>query len=121
MKLYIAHNWAARENLASFLIRQLERAGHEVTSRWIKDPSHEAGNEAQDDFMDVMRADALILFTNNFGERPGRGKYVEFGLALAMRIPVYLLGETDDCVFYRLPQVKRFHTVIELLAHLDRK
>lgn len=125
MKIYIAHNYAAREVLPQ-AIAHLNVLGHEVTSRWITDDAHEGNNAttAQVDLDDIDRANALLFFTDNYGERPGKGKYVELGYAIALNqvsgnrthgdhvmriIPdqkpkIFLYGKDQStCVFYHLP------------------
>lgn len=124
MKLYLAHNFAAREWLQTQLPRFAER-GHEVTSRWITDDSHldqkPRGqiNSAKDDLEDVISADGLVLFTDQWGDRAGRGKYVEFGYALRQGMKIYLVGESNtNCVFYFCPGIKQYKNVDELLEAL---
>lgn len=118
MKIYIAHNYAAREVLPQ-AIAHLNSLGHEVTSRWITDDAHEGNNAttAQMDLDDIDRADALLFFTDNHGERPGKGKYVEMGYAIGWRRlyvtgsvrelvtkKIFLYGKDQStCVFYHLP------------------
>ena len=114
MKVYLAHNYAAKESLRA-IKKALEAAGIVVTSRWIDaDPSDPYAlavlrDEAQKDVADVLRADAIVHFTDNFGDRPGRGKYVELGLAIAFDKRILLIGhEHVGCVFYQLPQMEHY-------------
>lgn len=118
MRIYIAHNYDCRDFLKGTLIPDLVAAGHEVTSRWITDPEHELygpNNEAEVDLQDVWEANVLVLFVDQCGDRPGRGKYVELGLALAWGKPVVLVGKAEDCVFYRLNRMTRLATIQDLV------
>jgi nucleoside 2-deoxyribosyltransferase len=107
MKIYIAHNYAARQMLAETVVPILTGIGHTITSRWITDSDHGDVNDqcaqALIDLQDIDRADGLLFFTVNFGNRPGKGKYVELGYAMASCKKVFLFGEDDSCVFYHLP------------------
>lgn len=114
MKVYLAHNYAAKDWLKGIKV-QFETAGITVTSRWINadpyDPYHPTTQreEAIKDVEDVLSADALILFTDNIGERPGRGKYVELGIAVASGKRILLVGKDQSgCVFYHLPRAEHY-------------
>lgn len=109
MKIYLAHNFAAREALRD-TVRLIESLGHEVTSSWITDDSHvindNARKSAEIDLADIDRADALILFTSQWGEKHGKGKFMEFGYAIAKGKRVFIYGpDQTSSVFYHLPQV----------------
>lgn len=114
MKIYIAHNFAARLELREHLVPFLTRLGHEVTSTWITDDSHvdklNAKQSALIDLSDIDRADALVLYVDQFGDSPGKGKFLELGYAIAKGKRVYLWGKDDSSVFYHLPQVIRLET-----------
>jgi len=117
MKIYTAHNFAARKYLRDHIIPQLEALGHKVIARWATEPDHDKeglNNECVKDIQDLSQCDAILLFTDNFGDRPGRGKYVELGYALAQNKLIFLFGEADDCVFYHLPGVKRITNLNEI-------
>lgn len=60
------------------------------------------------DFADVRRSDALFLLAPS-SEKHLRGGLVEAGYALALSIPVYLIGEHDDFGSWRhYPLVSQF-------------
>lgn len=103
------------------IISQVEQLGHVVTSRWIRDDSHNFDENntfsAKADIEDIDRADAILLFVDQFAERPGRGKYVELGYALGTKKKCFLYGDSQDCVFYHLPECIRIETLEELNAY----
>lgn len=103
MKIYIAHNYGARIVLRD-VIPQLEAMGHQITSRWVTDDAHDTinGANARADLDDIDRADAVLLFVDQWGDRPGKGKYVELGYAIGIRKRVILIGKDDGCIFYHL-------------------
>lgn len=123
MKVYLAHNYAAKDWLLHEVIPQFEGMGIEVTSRWIRVSQHIDPyspqvqiDEAEKDVQDVLRADALVLFTDQFGDRPGRGKYVELGMAIVARKKIILVGkEHKNTVFYYLPTIQHCATIDEVL------
>jgi hypothetical protein len=99
-KLYLAARYSRREEICTYR-RDLEKEGFEVTSRWLDGKhgkSYEANNIAQhvlcanEDSADLMRADALVLFTP--GGRHG-GLFVEFGGALFTGRPCFICGPLD--------------------------
>lgn len=129
MKIYLAHNFKARWWLRDY-IKLLESMGHTVTSSWIVDDSHCQPEESavfkQDDALsetsavadlnDIDVADALILFTDQYGERPGKGKWMEFGYALAKGKKIFIHGQdTRSSVFYHLPQVR----ILKLISDIN--
>jgi hypothetical protein len=102
----------------------LERAGHDVTSRWI-DGRVDATDlvSAVEDIEDLLRATCLVSFT----ERPTDvvpwaargGRHVEFGVALGMGKRLCVVGPREN-IFHHLPRVEVFRTVAELLDGLRR-
>lgn len=117
MNIYIAHNFEAAEFLAEIITPQFEKAGHFITSRWIFNPTSELTGALQD-LEDIDRADILILYTKQYGERPGRGKYFEFGYALRAGKKIILIGEEDNCVFYLLPNIIKFKNTENVISFL---
>lgn len=121
MKIYLAHNFAARDVLIPTIVL-LERIGHEVTSTWITDDSHidrfNKEKSALVDLIDIDRADAIVLYTDQYADRPGKGKFFELGYALAKGKQCYIIGRDDSCVFYALPSVTRIQDFTELPLHL---
>lgn len=116
MKIYIAHNFAARQELLHTIVPTLESLGHTVTSQWIK--SGDTGSRMDDaikDIRDIDEADALLLFTDQCGSTPGRGKFFELGYAFARGLRCFLIGQDTSCVFYFLPHhVYRIASIAEL-------
>lgn len=124
MKIYLAHNYIAREILPA-TIKILEQRGHHVTSRWITQDSHsdpeQKKQSALADIHDVERADALILFADQYGPRPGRGKWVELGYALGQGKLVVVVGGDGGCIFTHLSEVylKTVSSLEEAIEYLE--
>lgn len=123
VRIYLAHNSAARDGLLMVVAKSvLEGQGHEVTSTWISELMETACEGAQQNLADINRSDALILFTDQVGEEPGRGKFTEFGYALAKGKMCFVCGnENDSNVFYFLPQVTKLKTLDELAGWVNYK
>ncbi len=116
MNVYLAHNFDARFLLRETAVPFLESRGHFVTSRWIKDEHHaesSAESMAVADLEDIDAASTLILYVEQFGERPGRGKWIEFGYALRAGKRIILVGGDRKCVFTNLPNLRRVQTIAE--------
>jgi hypothetical protein len=124
MRIYVAARYDRRFEMLG-VASALNRAGHDVTSRWIEggrgdDPAVMA---AVEDVGDIARADCLVTFT----EEPERnvawaargGRHVEFGLALAMGKRVCIVGGREN-VFHHLLRVEVYASVAELIAGLSR-
>ena len=87
MKIYLAAHYDRRWQMLG-IASMLERAGHEVTSRWIEggrgaDPAIVPAVEA---LLDLGRADCLVAFTEEppiFPVSSSGERHVEFGIALA--------------------------------------
>ena len=120
MKIYLAHNFAAREYLKS-IIKLLEDNSHTITSRWITDDEHLKDSHAMlsavHDLEDVEAASDLILFANQFADSPGAGKFVELGYALRAGKRIIVIGD-GRCVFYNLPNIRHAKTIEEALVLL---
>jgi len=121
MRIYLAHNFKARWWLRDY-VSLLEKMGHEVTSRWISQNYTQSRTPeieqriALEDLQDISRADALILFTDQYGDTPGKGKFIEYGYAYALGKKIYLHGKDfESCVFYYLPDV----VVLSLISELS--
>lgn len=109
-RVYIAALFEARGRLLPYA-QELVRRGYKVTSRWLHENEVEEEGHDDDarkalhaeiawrDCEDVSDADLLILDTLNEDVRGGRE--VEWGLALARRMPRYIVGPRRN-VFHAL-------------------
>lgn len=122
MKVYIAHNFAARDYLNQEIIPLLRAAGHECTSSWIWDDSHlyhkNAQQSAVKDLADIDKASDIIIFLNAFADRTGRGKWFEFGYALRAGKRCIAVGEDKSCIFCNLPNIRLVATIEDAMRLL---
>lgn len=105
MQLYVAGKFEDTERVRD-VQDELVAVGHTISFDWTRDEDGFTSVQATRDMMGVMTADALVFVA----EEPlaYKGAYVEFGIALARGIPIYVLGNgIDDCLFMTLPQVHR--------------
>lgn len=115
MKVYLAAQFPRREEMAG-IKSELESAGFVVTSCWIEAPGAEVRSAEPEelarcaamDLEDLRSADVLIAFSeeHDSGYYTG-GRHVELGYALALQIPVLLIGPIEN-VFHALSDVWRF-------------
>lgn len=108
MKFYLASRYGRRLELLGY-IDQIEAAGHEVTSRWLKDTKlkDQQWNEiASIDLEDLDRSDCIIVFTESpeFDATGASGRHVEHGYALHRGMKIIIVGHREN-VFCRLPDL----------------
>jgi len=97
IRVYIAAR-GEDQHMAKELRDDLNLAGIDCTARWIDLPlTNESHDEAEMDILDVRRADVLVLLKPAASHRKTTGgHHVETGIALAMGMPVALLGEREN-------------------------
>lgn len=117
-KIYLAARYSRHPELQGYA-RDIEWAGHDVTSRWIRGGhqisdtglSEEGTVEererfAQEDWEDLLAADWVISFTEEPRSGHSRGgRHVEFGAALALGKRCIVVGHREN-VFHCLPHVE---------------
>ena len=127
MKIYLAARYSRQAELRGYA-DQLRAAGFDVTATWLdcNEASDAAGTPAslrawaEQDLADVQRSEALIAFTEpDDAPVSSGGRHVEMGYALALGVPVYVVGPPEN-IFCRLAQM-RFDTFGEMLAWLTRE
>jgi hypothetical protein len=105
MKIYLCAMYARLEWLQPFR-REIEACGHECTAQWLTTDDQQCpADGAAMDVEDVRRSDAIICFTEHpsVGYTTG-GRWVEFGIALALGIPIYIVGPPEN-VFCHLSHI----------------
>lgn len=114
MRVYLAARYQEHPTMRQW--RDL-LAGHgiAVTSRWIEgqhEITADADSDAQrarfalEDLQDVRAASWLVMYSPRDHFRTGRGgRHVEVGVALALRIPIILVGERENVFHYLIEHV----------------
>jgi len=104
MKVYVASKWEERPRVQA-VMAYLRSFGHTITYDWTHCEQF-SQEQAQRDVQGVMDADILIFIAEE--DLPYKGAYVEFGIAVARGIPIYVTGNAiDQCIFTLLPNVHR--------------
>ena len=118
LRVYLASPYGRKEDLRNYAI-ELQSLGMVVTSRWLDEPDkptvqlHEVAHTtlreyATRDIDDVTTADVMVLFTDPTKTIIRAGRHVEFGMALALNIPILVVGLEHENIFHMLPEVKHF-------------
>ena|SRR5467141_3758616 len=103
MRVYVASKFENYSRVREVMF-QLVEAGHTITYDWTQCDQF-TEDQASKDMAGVMTAHALVFIAEK--DLPYRGAYVEFGMAIARGIPVYIMGRhIDQCIFTKLPQVQ---------------
>lgn len=121
MKIYLAARYDRRWQMLG-VASALERAGHEVASRWIEggrggDPAAVPAVEA---LLDLTRAECFVAFTEEpsiFPVTSSGERHVEFGIALATGKRLCIVGPRET-IFHHLLSAERYATVADLVAGL---
>ena len=95
-----------------------------VTSTWLdQHPNGELGDDpivdsrnAIRDLVDVRIADGLVFFSEAQLARRG-GRHVEFGYALALGKPIYVVGNKEN-IFHYTPGIKHYQSVQEVVQEI---
>lgn len=104
MQLYVAAKFEERE-YARDLMDALEFANHTITYDWTEGTEFTT-EQAILDMNGVMEAEALVFLAKK--KYNYAGALVEFGIAVARNIPIYIIGDAiDNCIFVTLPNVRR--------------
>jgi len=125
MTIYIAASYDRRWQMLK-VAATLERAGHEVTSRWIE--GGRGGDapivSAVEDLIDLARAQCLVSFTEDAtGKVAGAacsGRHVELGVALATGKRLCIVGPRENN-FHHLQSLEVYDSIADLIAGLSGK
>lgn len=102
--VYIAAPYPTRDN-AIRIMTLLEGYGFQVTSRWLKAHDTLSDSDARKDLDDIARADVLLALNGlDWVNQGSGGRHVEFGYALALGIPIVMLGPRSN-IFHHLTHV----------------
>lgn len=111
MKIYLASMYNQKPKMQRYA-QQLRGLDIEVTASWLSEPHgpktqlsdvhpDQLGVYAHKDLFDVGRSDLLIFFSQKPTKKTARGgRHVEFGFALAKRIPILVVGPRENIFHY---------------------
>jgi len=105
MKIYIAAPYPQIDS-ARHMRDDLVARGYVVTARWLDERSILNDEWAQNDLADLDAADVLVLINDDeWANRGTGGRHTELGYALALHMPVVLLGSRTQ-IFHYLKQIR---------------
>lgn len=106
--VYFSGSMLLQDTLRGYAVELYENLGIDCTSNWLYEPEitvADPGREdwvlrarANEDRVDLERADAVVLFTD--APSTSGGLWVELGMALALRKPVHLVGPRVNVFCY---------------------
>jgi hypothetical protein len=113
---YLAARYSRHEEMYKYAL-ELATLGIGCTANWVRGDHEIRSNQqsdtpqwlryfGQEDFTDVVRANVFIAFSEE-PNAPGRqrgGRHVEFGIALALDIPILIIGPQEN-IFHHLPRI----------------
>lgn len=134
MRVYLAAKYSRHPEMRSVrdqIVKSYRKYGEEliVTSRWIEgghDITDDCDRDAQrqrfasEDYEDLVSSDVVLWFSEPEkieGHNRG-GRHVEFGIALALEIPIFVIGRKEN-VFHYLPCVGHFEDLISALTAIS--
>ena len=124
MRIYLAARYSRHPEMFEYAQTIERETHHKVVASWItgahEDKSKSREFYAIEDAKEVAECGLLISFTEEPGSRKGRGRggrHVEFGMAVALRKNVWVIGPREN-VFHELPEVLRFSTFDDALMLL---
>ena len=134
MQVYFAGPYQWKERIEKYAQQFTEVLGVGVTSTWLNEshaptvqladvPTELNEKYARQDIRDIKRADAFVLFAvpETDAPIPRAGRHVEFGMAVILGLPIYVVGLEKENIFHYLPgQVTHFATFADLVEFFAR-
>lgn len=130
MNIYIAASFSLKDEVRK-LYTLFKSYGHEITVDWTthegttpeeRDEKAELMEEyLMEDLRGIGEADVFVLLS---GGPPGKGRFIEFGVALHSLIMtgaprIFVVGDhTNESIFYYHPSVQRRGSIDEILREL---
>lgn len=131
LKVYLASRWEDREEIITYRDYLVKHAGIECTARWLT-PAHprlrnKVTNDRKQarligtrDLEDIVRADAMIVFSPRKAHGNGTGgRHVECGIAIGRGMPILLCGIPEN-VFHCNKGIRISPTVKGLVPRLKK-
>lgn len=127
IRVYVAAPFVCKAE-AKLVRSELQSHGFDVTSRWID--NHHATEVQADDLMnleanvdleDICASDALVLVHYpDIAKLGSGGKHFETGYAVALGIPVFVLGKPTSVFHYLKDEVSCFMDIGQLIVELKK-
>ena len=124
--LYIAGRYSRRDEFRQ-VRDKLKARGYYITARWLDENeplNSQMGEKCSEwyfqtqgaDLIDIFRADAVLFFSEDpLVGTPRGGRHVEFGYALGLLKPIYVIGPREN-VFHYNSLVSHYESLEVFLA-----
>lgn len=124
--IYIAGRYSRRNEFRQVRDKLIKR-GYCITSNWLNENEplqSQMGQKSSGwyydtqavDLLDIFRANAVLFFSEDpLVGTPRGGRHVEFGYALGLLKPIYVIGPKEN-VFHYNPLVVHFDSLEDFLA-----
>lgn len=120
MKVYLAAPYVTKKQIEAEAA-ELRALGIEVTSSWLEEKhapttqmdelTHEEHQKyAVRDVQDVFDADIFVFHTDPTKTIVRGGRHVEFGIAVAQKMRILVVGEEYENIFHHLPGIAHVAT-----------
>lgn len=122
VRFYLAARYPRKNEMVEVASQLENRLGWKCSSSWVF--NSEVGKRRNEiaclDLDDLEHeSDCLILFSYPRGTpKPGGGRWVEFGYALALGKPCTVIGSYEN-VFCHHPNVEVFPTIEDFISHYE--
>lgn len=131
--VYIAAMYSWKHRMRKFVGQLLTRIPQiEISSSWLKEAyaphttmdmldDEELANTGMRDYMEILRSDVMIFFSNPPDVPTIRGgRHVEFGIALASNVLICVVGPKENIFHYiDLPDIIHFETEEACILFLE--
>lgn len=120
-KVYVASLFSEIEESKKRALRLQEALGWEPVSSWVFGGEEGLSRTqiAVKDIREVEQCDVLVVFSHPRGEpKPGGGRWVEFGYAMAKGKQVFVVGPYEN-VFTHSPNVVVYPTLECLISDME--
>jgi nucleoside 2-deoxyribosyltransferase len=120
MNIYLAGPYSQKDQINKYAA-ELRQHGYKVTSSWLDEihppnvqlpdlTASEHSGYAKRDVQDILASDVMIFFTDPTQKIVRAGRHVEFGMAIILRMPIYVIGPEFENIFHYLPEIIHFES-----------
>ena len=128
LKVYLAAPYVMKD-LMKARAETLRNLGIEVTSTWLDEPfkptqgpedltPEQNRDLAENDISDIHDSHIMVFQPDDTKTIVRAGRHVEFGIALALEMSIFVVGETRENIFHYGPNVTHFPTFTHVVRTL---
>jgi len=118
LKVYLASRFSRQKELRDIRDYLEFEKNYEVTSQWLDGESEDRTEAAIMDRDDVQRADAVIMFSDEYGSKQkGGGRHWELGYGYGLGKKCVVVGPME-IIFHWLPDISTVPYLEDAIAIL---